>query len=70
MGNTLLLLGRFSNDNATLNENNKRPFLNLPFCNWLIVFKTSIHLFHFYRIIFAKSEHFIEDSRSKNLCGT
>ena len=36
----------------------------------MVVFKTSILLCHFYCIIFAKSEHFIEDSSSKNLCGT
>ena len=29
-----LLLGRFSNDNATLNKNNKCLFLNLQLCNW------------------------------------
>ena len=34
VGNTLLLLGRFSNDNATLNKNNKCLFLNLQLCNW------------------------------------
>ena len=36
----------------------------------VVVFKTSILLCHFYCIIFAKSEHFTEDSSSKNLCGT
>ena len=36
----------------------------------MVVFRTSILLCHFYCIIFAKSEHFTEDSSSKNLCGT
>lgn len=36
----------------------------------VVVFTTSMLLCHFYCIMFAKSEHFIEDSSSKNLCGT
>lgn len=37
----------------------------------MLVFKASfIHLSHFYPIIFAKSEHLIEDSSIKYLCGT